>query len=89
MDIESAHNYYEALVAEELQKQLKGDKHIKDRDFVEDAACVALNRLPPRYVRHHVDLVYYLSDEEKLKMDESVHDVVKEAIKFVHDHRKR
>jgi len=30
-----------------------------------DVACVALNRLPARYVRHDVDLVFYLTEHER------------------------
>ncbi len=89
MSFESAENYYEHLVANELRKQLKGNKLNKDQDFVEDVACVALNRLPVRYVRHHVDLVYYLTDEEKLSIDEKVTRAVREAIAFVQEHRNR
>ena len=89
MNFESAQNYYEDLVGDELHKQLKGNKLAGDHDFIEDTACVALNRLPPRYVRHHVDLVYYLTDDEKQKMDEAVNEVVKDAIDFVFSHRNR
>lgn len=89
MSFESAENYYEELVGQELRKQLKGNKLLKDHDFLEDTACVALNRLPPRYVRHHVDLVYYLTDDEKQKMDDTVKAVVSDAINFVIKHRNR
>jgi hypothetical protein len=29
---------------------------------------LALNRLPARYVRHHIDALFYLSDKEREKM---------------------
>ena len=39
-----------------------------------DVACVALNRLPARYVRHDVDMVFYLTEQERkvinVSMDE-------------------
>jgi hypothetical protein len=89
MNYESVTNYYETLVAFELRHQLKESEHVKDTDYIEDVACVALNKLPARYVRHHVDLVYYLTDEEKLKMDDAVHAAVREAISFVNKHRQR
>ncbi len=34
-------------------------------DMVADMACVALNQLPARYVRHDVDLVFYLTEAER------------------------
>jgi hypothetical protein len=34
-------------------------------DMLADVACVALNRLPARYVRHDVDLVFYLTEHER------------------------
>src|SRR4249920_2893166 len=29
-------------------------------DLLADVACVALNRMPPRYIRHEVDMTFYL-----------------------------
>lgn len=89
MNYESVNNYYETLVAFEIGEQLKNGENSEDMDYIEDVACVALNKLPPRYVRHHVDLVYYLTDEEKLKMDNAVRMAVSEAVTFVNKHRQR
>ena len=89
MNYESVTNYYETLVAFELRDQLKESENANDRDYIEDVACVALNKLPPRYVRHHVDLAYYLTDEEKLAMDSAVRIAVSDAIAFVNENRKR
>jgi len=89
MNYESVTNYYETLVAFELRDQLKGSADADDRDYIEDVACVALNKLPPRYVRHHVDLAYYLTDAEKLEMDSAVRIAVSDAIEYVNKNRKR
>lgn len=89
MNYESVKNYYETLVALEIREQLKENGSGEESDYSEDVACVALNKLPPRYVRHHVDLVYYLTDEEKMKMDNAVRIAVREAITFVNRHRER
>ena len=35
------------------------------QDLLCDVACVALNRLPARYVRHDVDLMFYLTEHER------------------------
>lgn len=80
-DADTFHNYYENLVLREIQSQL-GEKPV-DSDFIADAACVALNHLPPRYVRHDVDMAFYLSPKESAEMEEKVTAAVREAIAFV------
>jgi len=52
-------------------------------ELIADVACVALNRLPPRYIRHEVDFVFYLSDRERLDNDRQVHEAVDFAFGFV------
>lgn len=80
-DADTFHNYYENIVLREIQHQL-GEKTV-DSDFIADAACVALNHLPPRYVRHDVDMAFYLSPKESAEMEEKVTAAVREAIAFV------
>jgi hypothetical protein len=80
-DVDTFHNYYENLVLREIQNQLA--EKIVDADFLADAACVALNHLPPRYVRHDVDMAFYLSPKESAEMEEKVTAAVREAIAFV------
>ena len=52
-------------------------------ELLADVACVALNRLPPRYIRHEVDFVFYLSDRERLDNDRQLHEAVDFAFGFV------
>ncbi len=52
-------------------------------ELLADVACVALNRLPPRYIRHEVDFVFYLSDRERQDNDRQLHEVVDYAFGFV------
>ena len=78
---ENIHNFYEKLVGEALAEQLK-DEPI-DIDDMSDIACVALNRLPPRYFRHEIDMAFYLSPTEYKEMTDKVHLAVKEAIDYV------
>ena len=54
-----------------------------DPELLADVACVALNRLPPRYIRHEVDFVFYLSDRERGESDRLLHDTVEYAFGFV------
>lgn len=88
MAFDSVHNYYERLVFQEIHKSLKKRKLRVDEDFLEDVACVALNNLPARYVRHHVDLAFYLTAAEHRQINAAVQEAVAEAIHFV-DGRRR
>ncbi len=84
---ENIHNYYEKMVAEELKN--KAPDVDEDSDFFADVACVALNRLPPRYFRHEVDMAFYLSISEQLEMHKKVETTVNEALQFVTERKKQ
>ncbi|WLQ11263.1 late competence development ComFB family protein [Hahella aquimaris] len=79
--LDNVYNYYEKLVLEELAKQMEGQE--PDEDFLTDAVCVALNHLPARYFRHGVDMAFYLSSDEFLKMQEEVVSAVGKAVTYV------
>lgn len=80
-NLDSVHNYYEHLVIGEIHKQI-GNKTV-GTDFIADVACVALNHLPPRYIRYDVDMAFYLSPKESQEMEEKVGQSVREALAFV------
>lgn len=76
------HNYYERLV---LQEALLQSSRIQqgDRDFLADVACVALNRLPPRYIRHDVDMTFFMSPQDMMEIERKVASAVSDAINYV------
>ncbi len=80
-NLDSVHNYYEHMVIGEIHKQI-GDKTF-GTDFIADVACVALNNLPPRYIRYDVDMAFYLSPKESMEMEEKVASAVRSALAFV------
>jgi hypothetical protein len=41
------------------------------------------NRLPARYVRHDVDMMFYLTEKERHAIDESVNEALAFAFSFV------
>jgi hypothetical protein len=84
-DADSIHNYYERMVLEEIRRALP---ERDDPDQLADIACVALNHLPPRYIRYEVDMVFYLSPRERMEMEDKVAKAVADAIVFV-DERTR
>jgi hypothetical protein len=87
MAFDNINNYFEKLVLEELQDKLQSDELDNDEDFLADIACVALNQLPSRYVRHNVDMVFYMTAEEREQNQLIVEDAVIMAIDYVKKHR--
>ncbi len=84
MNFEQIHNYYERLVFEEVVRRSAQYGHFTP-DMLTDVACVALNRLPPRYVRHDVDLMFYLTEQERHAMAQSLEVVMAFAFSYVNE----
>ncbi|UTA46595.1 late competence development ComFB family protein [Simiduia sp. 21SJ11W-1] len=79
--VDSIHNYYELQVLDEIAN--RSSRALEDADFMADVACVALNHLPPRYIRHDVDMSFFLSPQEQEEMQKKVRKAVKDALKYV------
>lgn len=82
MSIEQIHNYYERLVVDEVIRRVRDNPRVT-ADMVADMACVALNRLPARYVRHDVDLVFYLTEAERHQSDAAMDSAITDALQLV------
>jgi len=86
MVFDTISNYYEKQVY--LQINLILGKEFKDEpDFLADVACVTLNSLPPRYIRHHVDMAFYMTGDERNEMEKSINQAILDAIDFVRSHK--
>ncbi len=86
MVFDTISNYYEKQVF--LQVRLILGKEFKDNpDFQADVACVTLNSLPPRYIRHHVDMAFYMTSDERTEMEKSINQAILDAIDFVRSHQ--
>lgn len=83
MDNSSIVNYYERLVFDHIQRTLVDTRIIRSMDAVLDIACLSLNRLPARYIRHQVDAVFYMTDQERQKMLADVETAVQQAHEIV------
>ena len=83
MNFESIHNYYEPLVIDYLLNQVAPTMEEHDDDFFEDVACLALNRLPPRYVRHDVDTAFFLTSSDREEISQKVMQAVADAIEII------
>lgn len=82
INFEQVHNYYERLVFEDIARMAESYPQFTP-DMLADVACVALNRLPARYVRHDVDLMFYLTEHERHAIDQSMSEVLAFAFVFV------
>lgn len=81
-NFEQVHNFYERLVFEEVLRR-SDLKPGMSADMLADVACVALNRLPARYVRHDVDLMFYLTEHERNAIELSLEAAMDFAFTFV------
>jgi len=86
LDTAHVHNYYELLVSEMV---LAANPRAKeDSEFLADVSCVALNHLPPRYIRHDVDMNFFMSPVEREETHNKVKMAVDDAIEFVLTHER-
>jgi len=83
-DFSSIRNHNERAVFDAVLRHAErypGIAH--QRDLLADVACVALNRMPPRYIRHEVDFAFYLSERERSESDRLIDECVDFAFGFV------
>jgi len=83
MNFASLYNYYEHLVFVFINTRLVKQYPDKDEDFFLDVACYSLTRLPSRYIRHEIDMIYYLAAGEQEEMEQKVEQTVEEAARFI------
>ncbi|ALT77751.1 MULTISPECIES: late competence development ComFB family protein [unclassified Roseateles] len=84
-DFSSIYNHHEREVLAAVMKSSADFPQIAaDPDLLCDVACVALNRLPPRYIRHAVDFLFYLTEHERREIDAAIDEAVGYAFHFVH-----
>lgn len=86
MKFDTIHNYYERLVFEHIMNTIGRDPGVS-QDFLEDVACLALNQLPVRYVRHDVDMAIFLTTREREKMQQRINEAVLSAVHLIHSHQ--
>jgi hypothetical protein len=84
MNFEAIHNYYEPLVIEHMMNTVAKEGEYNE-DTLEDIACLALNQLPARYVRHDVDMAFFLTTREREKMQHDITEAVLTATKTVNE----
>jgi hypothetical protein len=84
VDFTSVRNHNERTVFDAVRRQAPHYPGLaSDAELLADVACVALNRLPPRYIRHEVDYVFYLSERERSESERHLNEAVEYAFGFV------
>jgi hypothetical protein len=80
----SIRNHNERAVCETVIAMAPGFPGLTgNQDLLADVACVALNRLQPRYIRHEVDFAFFLSERERNESERQVTEAVEYAFGFV------
>jgi hypothetical protein len=83
MDSTDIHNYYEHLVIDYMQTSVIARMPEKSNDFLLDVACYALTKLPARYMRHEIDMAFYLEPTERRQMMDEVEKAVEDALVYI------
>lgn len=84
IDFSSVRNHLERAVFDAVLRNAPAYPGVNHKhDLLADVACVALNRLPPRYIRHEVDLAFYQSERERTESEAQLQEAVDFAFGFV------
>ncbi|MBP7548140.1 MAG: late competence development ComFB family protein [Corallincola sp.] len=79
-------NYYEHLVADEIHRMELTDV---SPELFADVMCLALNQLPAKYIRHEVDMAFYMPQNERLEMQMRAREAVERAVRFLQERAQR
>ena len=82
IEIETIQNYYEEPVRAAVREMAPQYPGIQG-ELLLDVLCVALNRLPPKYIRHAVDLAFYMTEKERAENERAIAEAVTSAFQFV------
>jgi hypothetical protein len=90
VNFESARNHQETLVfARVTELAPKYARVAHSEDLLVDAACLALNILKPRYVRHSIDMMFHKTNADRAKEAAIVDSAVAEAFKILQAGRRK
>ena len=83
MNFASVYNFYEHLVFEYIVERLQEKYPDENEEFFLDVACYALTKLPARYIRHEIDMAFYLAPGERAQMMRSVAEETLQAASYI------
>lgn len=82
LDLE-IHNFYEYLVIEYLVYNKFNERY--DQEYLADISCLALTQLPARYIRHDIDMAFFLERDERQAMNIKVAEAIDRAVSYLND----
>ena len=75
------HNFYEHLVVEHLEDNNFSRDY--EKEFLADLCCLALTQLPARYIRHDIDMAFFLNADERKQMNLEVAAAIDLALNYL------
>lgn len=81
------HNYYEKLVIDYININKLETQY--SFEFLSDLCCIVLNQLPSKYIRHEVDMAFYLPAAERYEMEMNVREAIVRALEFMNSRETR
>lgn len=82
-EFSTIHNHHERAVFDAVLEAAPRFPAIDAPELLADVACVALNRLAPRYIRHDVDFSFYQTEKERAEAQRATERAVAFAFEFV------
>ena len=84
LDFRSIHNHHERAVYRAVVEAATHFPWMADRqELLADVACVALNRLAPRYIRDQTRYTYHVAERERVDHELAISEAVEFAFGFV------
>lgn len=88
IDFTSVHNVNEQAVFDRVLSEAARHPGVGETpELLADVACVALNRLPPHYIRHDADRSFYQAQADILTREQALAEAVEFAFGFVQARR--
>jgi Late competence development protein ComFB len=83
-DFSTVHNAHEQAVFKAIRHQARRYPVVAaEPDLMADVACVALNRMMPRYIRHGADMAFFISEKERAEAARAVDESVEFAFGYI------
>lgn len=82
LDFSLIRNFYEHGVFERVARSASAYPSLTDPSAILGVACIALNRLPPKYIRHDADMIFYMTASDRIELEKALDEAVATAFQF-------
>ncbi len=81
---ETVINLNESILREQIQMMsLSGEYNNIPESYWDDIACLALNKIPAKYICNPIDMFFYYTPDEVEEMHDKVKAVIMDTIEFL------